>query len=78
MGGATVIQIPRKMHVSDCHPLASSLHISIDEQGIRSVVAYDMDAGWIEKARFDEDGEFVTDGDQWVMERVYGKVMVTV
>jgi hypothetical protein len=68
--------IPRKLSVSDNHPLAPRLRIQLDGVEQRYVIAYDIDAGIVERCKLDADGHVYAEGDEIVRETVSGVVTV--
>ena len=57
--------------------ITSRIRAFVDGDFLRHLIAYDMEAGWVEVIEHDENG-FLTHRDgEWVTRRIFGKVEVT-
>jgi len=69
---------PRKGSVDGLHGLpiiqARLVRIFVDGDMPRGVVSYDCDQGWCDVLVWDDAGCVVNDGENFVTQRVYGKV----
>lgn len=71
--------IPRALDVDGAIAcgLIGRLHITLNGQPVRGCDAYNLDEGWIERAVHDGNGHLIIEGDEYVYERVYGEIEVT-
>jgi hypothetical protein len=73
--------IPKQMSVfdADFDWRAARLQVSLDGVEMTNVVAYDLEAGTVDRYRADEDGIFIREGDAigLAVERLTGEVQVT-
>ena len=71
---------PRKASVEGLHGLpivsAETVRVFVDGDMPRGVVAYDCDAGWAEVLVWDDFGAPLHDGENYVVQRLAGKVEV--
>lgn len=71
---------PRKGSVDGLHGLpvieGRLIRVFVDGDMPRGVVSYDCDAGWCDVLVWDDLGRIVTDGENFITQRLRGKVEV--
>lgn len=69
---------PRKGSVDGLHGLpiieGRAVRIFVDGDMPRGVVSYDCDAGWADVLVWDDDGGPLSDGENFITRRLFGKV----
>lgn len=78
-----MIEIPKQLSAAGEHgfpiaPVGRKVRVTINGDSRRAVVAYDINAGWVESAALDERGLVLLRGDEWVYKREYGTVGVVI
>jgi hypothetical protein len=58
------------------HPFVGRVRVFVNGDMLRNVIAYDIDAGWVEAIIHDDRGQPVRTGDGWQVARHYGAVKV--
>lgn len=58
--------------------LARRLRVFVDGDLLRAVVAYDIEAGWIEVHERNDNGLLVHRDGEWAHRRIHGRVQVLV
>ena len=60
------------------HDIVHRLRILVDGDMLRGVLAYDMEAGWVEVAETNGRGEYVRMNGQYIARRIIGAVKVVI
>ncbi|WP_242137378.1 hypothetical protein [Sphingomonas sp. TREG-RG-20F-R18-01] len=60
----------------DWQDIAFNLNIFVDGVEQRNVVSYSCNAGLLKRLQVSEDGRFIVEGDQVVLETIHGTVEV--
>lgn len=56
----------------------SQVRVTIDGDSRRLVIAYDMEEGWVEIVRADDNGQPVVHDDSYLCQREYGDVVAVI